>query len=269
MSRTTTYSTNKLQGVRVVGGKSGSKRIGKVRRFVFHPTSKRCVGFIVKRPDLALMFHRSDLFIPVDGFEIEDGRVAIFHGEKDMEGKRAIARLGLDWDACTMWEGMPILTESGEELGTVGDIVFAHGTGKVISITANQGATAKTLLGQKVIPAKLIRGFKLGRGIELAMEGEETSAESDPIRGAILVSDQVLQTDNEGGLAEKAGQKTAVAKHKTKQVVDAAKPKVDEMAKKTGEAINKGAYTVGKQLKASKGMFAEFKKEYDKAVKDE
>ena len=34
-----TLSTKALYGVRVVGGRSGDKRIGKVRRFVFHPTS--------------------------------------------------------------------------------------------------------------------------------------------------------------------------------------------------------------------------------------
>lgn len=33
-------TTHELTGVRVVGGKNGTKRIGKVRRFVFHPKEK-------------------------------------------------------------------------------------------------------------------------------------------------------------------------------------------------------------------------------------
>ena len=45
-------TTDELTGVRVIGGKKGTKRIGKVRRFVFHPKEKRVVGFVVKRPDL-------------------------------------------------------------------------------------------------------------------------------------------------------------------------------------------------------------------------
>ena len=262
-------STKALYGVRVVGGKSGDKRIGKVRRFVFHPTSKRCVGFLVKRPDLALMFHRRDLFIPVDGFTIEDGRVAIPYKEHDMEGKGAIERMELDWENCTMWEGMPIISEAGEQLGTVSDVIFKPRTGKVVSITANRGATAKALLGQAVIPSELIRGFKLGIGTSLVAEYDANEGETDPMLGAILVSDEVVVRGTQGGIAEKAGQQTALAKHKVKQTATKAKPKIDEAAKQAGEAINKGAYATGKQLKAAKGMFAEFKKEYDKAKGDD
>ena len=60
-------TTDELTGVRVIGGKKGTKRIGKVRRFVFHPKEKRVVGFVVKRPDLLWMFRRKDLFVAVSG----------------------------------------------------------------------------------------------------------------------------------------------------------------------------------------------------------
>ena len=262
-------STKNLYDVRVVGGKSGSKRIGKVRRFVFHPSSKRCVGFMVKRPDLALMFHRRDLFIPIDGFDIEDGRVVIPYKESDMEGKGAIKRLELDWEACTMWEGMPIMAENGTVLGSVSDIIFMEHTGKVVSITAHRGNTAKVLLGQAVIPANLIRGFKLGIGTQLTAENDVNQGKDDLLIGAILVSDEVLEHGTEGGIAEKAGQQSAIAQHKAKEAAAKAKPKVDKASKQAGDAINKGAYITGKQLGAAKGMFSEFKKEYDKALGDE
>ena len=48
------------------------RRIGKVRRFVFHPTEKRVIGFIMKRPDMALMFHRPDQFVAIDRIEPSD-----------------------------------------------------------------------------------------------------------------------------------------------------------------------------------------------------
>ena len=70
-------TTDELTGVRVIGGKKGTKRIGKVRRFVFHPKEKRVVGFVVKRPDLLWMFRRKDLFVAVSGYEIEDGRIVV------------------------------------------------------------------------------------------------------------------------------------------------------------------------------------------------
>ena len=56
-------TTHELTGTRVLGGKKGTKRIGKIRRFVFHPKEKRVIGFVVKRPDLLWMFHRADVFL--------------------------------------------------------------------------------------------------------------------------------------------------------------------------------------------------------------
>lgn len=284
MASSKTYSTSELSGTRVVGGKKGDSRIGKVDRFVFHPKSKRCVGFLVKRPDLALMFHRRDLFVPIDGFSIEDGRVALPYREKEMEGKGAVERLGLDWDSCVLWEGMPIITENGTECGTVGDIVFTRATGKIVSVAANKGATAKALLGEMVIPANMIKGFKTGIGVELDAGQEE---DDDPVYGAILVSDEVLAVQTEGGLAETAGQQAAIAQDKLRKTVAKAKPKADEAVKSAGkaakaagdavsktskaagEAVNKGAYATGRQLGRAKGMFAAFKDEYDKAVSDD
>ena len=40
---------------------------------------------------------------------------------------------------------------------------------------------------------------------------------------------------------------------------------MQEVTHVAGEAINEGAYAVGKQVAASKGMFSSFKEEYDKA----
>lgn len=266
MASAKTYSTKALSGARVIGGKSGESRIGKVDRFVFHPRSKRCVGFTVKRPDLALMFHRKDLFVPLDGFTIDDGRIALPFKDKEMAGKGAIKRLGLDWDSCVLWEGMPILTENGTECGVVGDIVFAATTGKIVSVVADKGSTARTLLGEQVIPAELIRGFKLGVGAELAQSGD--TEEDDIQYGAILVSDDVLHLKSEGGIAEAAGQQAALAQHKVRTTVGKAKPKVEEVTQAAGKAVNKGAYATGRQLRRAKGMFSAFKDEYDKAVSD-
>ena len=70
-------TTHELTGTRVLGGKKGTKRIGKIRRFVFHPKEKRVIGFVVKRPDLLWMFHRADVFVPIDGYDLVDGRVII------------------------------------------------------------------------------------------------------------------------------------------------------------------------------------------------
>ena len=44
-------TTKELRKLRVIGGKNGRKRIGKVRDCVFHPSERRCIGLTVRRPD--------------------------------------------------------------------------------------------------------------------------------------------------------------------------------------------------------------------------
>ena len=257
-------TTDELTGVRVVGGKKGTKRIGKVRRFVFHPKEKRVVGFVVKRPDLLWMFRRKDLFVAVNGYEIEDGRIVVSN-DPAATNRAACKELGVDWDACVLWVGLPVMTEDGDTLGVVGSVAFDCRTGAIASVTTDSGATANALLGKREIPANLVKGFKRGMGAALAQTGEEGEESEEVVLGAILVADEARDIAVEGGLAEKAGEATAVVVNKAHTAVDKAKPVASAAAKKTGEVVNKGAYATGKQIAATKGMFSGFKEEYDKA----
>ena len=257
-------TTDELTGVRVVGGKKGTKRIGKVRRFVFHPKEKRVVGFVVKRPDLLWMFRRKDLFVAVNGYEIEDGRIVVSN-DPAATNRAACKELGVDWDACVLWVGLPVMTEDGDTLGVVGSVAFDRRTGAIASVTTDSGATANALLGKREIPANLVKGFKRGMGAALAQTGEEGEESEEVVLGAILVADEARDIAVEGGLAEKAGEATAVVVDKAHTAVDKAKPVASAVAKKTGEVVNKGAYATGKQIAATKGMFSGFKEEYDKA----
>lgn len=257
-------TTDELTGVRVIGGKKGTKRIGKVRRFVFHPKEKRVVGFVVKRPDLLWMFRRKDLFVAVSGYEIEDGRIVVSN-DPAATNRAACKALGVDWDACVLWVGLPVMTEDGDALGVVGSVTFDRKTGVVDSVTTDSGATANTLLGKREIPANLVKGFRRGMGAALAQTGAEGEESEEVVLGAILVAEEARDIAVEGGLAEKAGEATAVVVDKAHTAVDKAKPVASAAAKKTGEVVNKGAYATGKQIAATKGMFSGFKEEYDKA----
>ena len=257
-------TTDELTGVRVVGGKKGTKRIGKVRRFVFHPKEKRVVGFVVKRPDLLWMFRRKDLFVAVNGYEIEDGRIVVSN-DPAATNRAACKELGVDWDACVLWVGLPVMTEDGDALGVVGSVTFDRKTGVVDSVTTDSGATANALLGKREIPANLVKGFRRGMGAALAQTGAEGEESEEVVLGAILVAEEARNIAVEGGLAEKAGEATAVVVDKAHTAVDKAKPVASAAAKKTGEVVNKGAYATGKQIAATKGMFSGFKEEYDKA----
>ncbi len=254
-------TNDELRGVRVLGGKNGTSHIGKVRRLVFHPRERRVVGFIVKRPDLALMFHRKDLFVSINGFDIVDGRVVV-RQTPDATDKGACKALGIDWDTCVMWEGLPLMTESGETLGMVGTVTFDRATGAISTVTADAGATANTLLGTRVIPASYIKGFRRGIGVALVQQ-DEAGAEQDEIElGAILVSDEAMKLVAEGSVAEKAGAATAVAVNKVNTTV---KPVVTNAAKATTQAVGKGVRAVGKRAEETKDAFSGFKEEYDKA----
>lgn len=260
----TFITTRELSGMRVIGGKKGTKRIGKVRRFVFHPREKRCVGFIVKRPDLLWMFHRKDIFVPIDGYDLVDGRIVI-HPDAITNGRAACKALGIDWDSCVLWVGMPVMTEDGQAFGAVGNVEINRLTGAVRSFETDSGATANALLGKRTIDVSMVRGFRTGMGVEVSQTETEGEEPDEAVFGAILVSDEVKGVEAEGGAAEKAGAATAIAMDKVTTVVDKVKPQVSAAAEKTGEAVNKGAFATGRQIARSKTMFGDFKREYDKA----
>ncbi len=259
-------TSSDMHKMRVLGGKRGTRRIGRIKSCVFHPTEKRCIGFIVKRPDLLWMFHRKDLFVSLDGFDLKDGRIVIKE-EAETTGPAACRRLGVNWDDCVIWEGMPLMTSDGTAVGYVGKITFSLATGEVRDVEASNGVTAKYLLGTLTVPADLIRGFKRGMGAQLAVRSDSRDAAdgAQSFMGAILVSDDVWTLQPEGGWAESAGEFTAKATARVKEKVAEYKPKVQEATHAAGEAINEGAYAVGKQVAASKGMFSAFKDEYNKA----
>lgn len=255
-------------GVRVEHAKKPGKRLGRVRHFIFHPRDLRVIGFSVKRPDAALMFHRSDIFVALDGYQVIDG-VIVINDDGSSTGRAACKRLGVSWDECVIWQGLPLMTEDEQRLGYVGDVCFDTTTGEVLSLKVDKGASADFLLGAQELPVSLIEGFKIGIGDNLSKVSED-----DQFCGAIVVRDEAFALEREGGIAEKAGAGAAVAAHKAGQVKDKAterlnetiRPKVKDTAQRAGEAVNKGAYDLGVQLSKTRGMFSSFKEEYKKAL---
>lgn len=257
------YAISELRGASVYDAQKPTKRIGKIHSFIFHPHKRTVVGFTVKRPDIALMMHRPELFVAFDGFDVVEGNVRISE-EKTSTGRAACKRLGVSWDECIMWQGLPLVTEEGQRCGYVGDVVFRTEDGSVVSLRIDRGASAELLLGAAEVPARYIKGFTFGVGDALQADDDDEEQ-----CGAIVVSSEVLAIETQGGLASKAGAATAVAGNKASKVLGKAKPVASDVAQKTGEAVNKGAYAVGLQVSKTKGMFASFKEEYRRARYDE
>ncbi|MBR3181741.1 MAG: PRC-barrel domain-containing protein [Eggerthellaceae bacterium] len=274
-------TTKELANKRVVDGKRG-KRIGKVNRFVFHPSEKRCIGLLVKRPDAALMFHRKDLFVTLDGFSVNVDGELVVSGDPAATDRGAIKALGVDWNACVIWVGMPVMTSSGEMLGFVGSVEFDRKTGAVHSLTAENGTASDAIVGKRTIPASYVKGFRRGQGMALVSVGDYQGEEPEESveRGAIMVSDNATDLPVQGGVAAAAGKATAVVADKAKkgatkarqaaeQRIEEVKPGAQKVASAAGDAIESGSFAVGKQLGKASGMFAAFKEEFDKASRGE
>lgn len=240
------------------------KKLGRIRSWVFHPKDLCCVGFLVKRPDVALMFHRQDTFVAFNGFDIYDGDIVI----KDTPGstdRSACKALGINLDNCVLWIGLPVLTRDGTSLGIVGSVNYDRESGRIISLEVDNGATANTLLGHLNIPAEQIVGFRRGKGAQLYLTDD-----NDPESlGAIMVEDAARSLNVEGGIAEKAGSATAVVADKAKKSAEKVKPKVKKATKAAGEAVNKGAYVTGRQIARTSGMFGKFKDNFKSAMNGE
>ena len=253
------------------------KKIGRVRAVVFHPNRAEVVGYIVKRPDLLLMFKRGDRFCAADRLALsEDGFVV--SDEQGAFDRDACKRLGIDYDTCLLWVGMPVVNEAGRELGAVKCVFFDEQTRKVDHIDISIDSVARTLLGQSEIPREMIVGFK---------------------DGAIVVKREVSQVSESGGAAAAAGEAWAKAKHSASQRADRAEKAIDSGAFKMGEAIgsarqkiaasaakekpaaasgqeadeptqaDKAARAVGRQVGKFPSMFKDFKEEFDKASRGE
>ena len=228
-----------MKGARVVREGSGRK-VGKVTRAVFHPDEPRLVGFIVKRADLALMIKRADRFLAYDSFSVRDG-VLEAAGRRDAWDEAACARLGIDYERCVVWEGMPVATSGGEDLGRVTEVTYDERTGRVLSLTTTDGALSSLLLGRLEHTPEAVLGYRDGR---------------------ILLDERLMATEESGGAAGAAGEAAAKIAAKTKELAPGA-------AKAANDLVQKGAYKLGEQLGKTRGMFKGFKEEYDKARRGE
>lgn len=215
------------------GGKTKAfERLGKAGMAVFSPEGTRVVGFLVRRPDIAGMVKRPDVFVALDALEQVDGGFRVTMGDPAFDDK-ACKRLSLDWDRCIMWDGMDTKTTAGKVLGYVGDATFDEVTGDVQDFLVGDGNMAESLVGLLRVPVSMLVGYE---------------------KGFMIVSPEAAKQELTGGLAAKAGEASARAK------VEGAKA-----AAVAGEAVDKGSKALGRQLGRTKGMFGSFVEEFKKA----
>jgi uncharacterized protein YrrD len=243
-------TVREVSHVRVVGKPNKNdvrRKVGTVAHVLFHPTELRVVGFAVERSDLALMIKRSDRFVAVDRVEFEERQLRVT-GTAAWDGAAA-KRLGIDWATTVAWAGMPVRAESGKALGTVRDAVFEMPSGELNALGLSEGATRDVAIGVRNLPARMVRGF----------DGE-----------AVVVSDEAIAIEVDGGAAAAAGKAAAVAKVQADRAGDVAVQKFDEIAVAAGAAAGKAVARAKEGVKTAAESDAGKKAiNWLKAIKDD
>ena len=198
-------------------------KVGKVHMAVFSPDGRNVMGFTVKRPDVAGMVARPDIFMARDGFTTFD-RGLLLKDEEGATEDAARERLGIDWDRCIMWTGMDAKTEDGKVLGYVDDAEYDPRTGDVTKFCIGDGAIAESLVGSLEIPAGMLRGYS---------------------KGFMVVDPAASKLELSGGAAAAAGEGYAKAKVKGKAAAEKA-------GAAASTAIDKGSYALGRALGKAK-----------------
>ena len=223
---------------KAVAGEVEYGKIGRIHMTVFTPDGSRVVGFMVKRPDIAGMVKREDLFLGFDSFKLVDKgkNVRVTRGEESFDDA-ARGRLDVAWDRCVMWEGMDAKTSDGKELGYVNDAEFDGTTGAVSKFFVGDGGVAQKLVGSVEIPASMLRGYD---------------------KGWMIVDPAAAKLELNGGAAARAGEATARAK-----------VAAERAGKKIGEgaavAVDKGSRGLGKMIGDTRRAFQEASGEPAKA----
>lgn len=248
----------------------GIKKLGRIHAFVFHPERPKFVGILVKRPDIAWMFRREDSFVAYNGFDIlEDDKgkdILVVKDSADAIGKGALKAQNVKLDDCLLWLGLAVTCEDGTGMGVIDSVEYDPVTGDVIEMAISQGATANALLGKRIVPSEMIKGFKLGAGSKLNMP---QGIGEDEVRGALILDNEAKELPVVGGVAENAGNATAVVIDKVQKTSSKVKEKVSPALNEAGEAVQKGAFVTGRQIARTEGMFKGFKDEFKKAMSDD
>lgn len=274
------------QRINRLTNKGKLRKLGRIRAVVFYPNAPKIVGYIVKRPDLLWMFKRKDVFVAADCVSpVEGGRGLQVRLGSDAYDSAACKRLGVDYDECVIWDGMPVRTQDGRELGTIANVYFDEETLLVERIDLSTGGVARALLGETDIMREQILGFKGDAILVSASVGElEASGGAAAAAGEAWAKtkhaaseklEEGKQAASEGAQkageavdagAEKAGHAVGTARRKMNDAVDAHELK-KQREQETGEltGVDKAASSLGKQLGRASNMFRDFKSEYDKA----
>lgn len=218
------------------------KRLGRLHFFLFQKNV--CIGALIKRPDVAMMFHRKDLFSPLKAINFQ-AKTLILDDNFESQGERYLKENKIKLSQTFVYDAMSVVCENGDALGCI-DSVVCDSKGNVKEIQISDGATSDKLLGLRTIPANLLVGMKTGSG---AARLVCTDGADDTGEGVFVVKDEAASVKMKGGATQKLAVGTINAKNKVAESAIKAKEKalpvvakgVSKGAEKASELAKKGA----------------------------
>ena len=139
-------------------GRSG-KKLGRVSAVLFHPSEPRVVGVQVDKGAILGVIDQRPRFVRLSQLRGIDDEVLALDADtlpKDAAGERA---LGYRWDDTVVWRGMPVVSPTAQQVGTVHDVEFDAATGEVMALRVSTGAVGDLAVGRLDVSRELVRGF--------------------------------------------------------------------------------------------------------------
>jgi uncharacterized protein YrrD len=191
---------SEVEGLKVES--ASGKRLGVVRRVLFHPSEPVAVGLMVARPAAAGLVDLKPRYIPISPELIasieSEGRV-VWPSEKLPNVAASESEAGCAWDETVIWRNMPVRVKDDATLGVVEDVVFSRKTARVLKVVLSEGTVADMAVGRTTVPGELVVGF----------DGE-----------AVVLETAYLDIPPSGGVAAVSGKGAAYAKIGAEKVAD-------------------------------------------------
>lgn len=245
------------------------QKIGRVHYFVF--SGKKCVGVLVKRPDVALMFRRKDIFAPIASINFQTKSI-ILNSDYEKQGNNFLKQNNIKLAQTFVYDGMTVQCENGTTLGCI-DSVVCDAAGSILSIQVSDGAASDKLLGLRTFSAELLVGMKKGTGAARLVSMED--GENEGV-GVFVVKDEAQGVTFRGGAAQKLAVGTVKAKNKAAETAvkakDKAMPMVIKGKDKAADIAKKGAAKAREKatpiMEDGMGTTADFAESGVQVVKD-
>ena len=223
------FNTNSLYNKCVYVSET-NKKIGHVRTFIFSKDS--LLGLVVKRPDIAWMFHRANVFIPIKNVIFDKNSLYVSRDKICNYSQNNLQKkFGKKDSELFFYIGLPIYF-SKKSIGNCSAINYNSKNFNIANFELEQSKISNLILGKSRVDFSHINFYKTNNK-------------------KIVLNNNPEIIEYKKGLAEKSGEASSYLIHKIKKGT----PKVVDSMQNQSEKIHT--------------MFKDFNNEFKKGMNDE